>query len=509
MMQLLLTALLTQNATHADDLASLQGKWVSEDFAWTVEFRESTAIFRGVNPFHNHPQTDEVYPELSFRFTLDAEASPRQLDINEEDFARFRKMLKPSGAMESHEHAKPFRGIYSIGPANDGKLPTEMQLELYSQTRHWKTKGFNESSSIYYLGGTPTRKLRRISDAEADLYRRLSGVWQGAIQRDGVDLGPPESFAVIPGWVVSKYGQMQLTFEDNQRTFTMKQTTYRESSPLAYGQGVSRFRSVFGEGVLFPKALGGGGPFGMYPSRTVTTDWHGTFQFVADDELAIEVSPFPRKIYSLTTGKLEDFDVVAKSASVAGVIAGGLWVHFTQEQLTKEDLKVLSEYQRIYNEGYQATMLTIRLSKMKQPNDEHPLTGLIRARHPDYPTEEFLEGTWRLKSQAQFDQTKSDPTRQYSHYEPVDIADAETWAFEPGRLSVKSASGARDDKYIPSIELKNGHLLLHRHESDDKPVAFFQARIVDGDLVLQGSFFERTRERHETWQYTLQRLETR
>ncbi len=169
MLQLLLTALLMPNATHADDLASLQGTWVSEDFAWTVEFRESTAIFRGVNPFHNHPQTDEVYPELSFRFNLDAEASPRQLHVNEEDFARFREMLKPSGAMAIHEHAKPFQGIYSIGPANDGKLPTEMQLEFYSQTRHWNTKGFNESSSIYYLGGTPTRKLRRISDA-----RRIS-----------------------------------------------------------------------------------------------------------------------------------------------------------------------------------------------------------------------------------------------------------------------------------------------------------------------------------------------
>jgi hypothetical protein len=34
---------------HADDLASLQGTWVSEDFAWTVEFRDSTAVFRDGN----------------------------------------------------------------------------------------------------------------------------------------------------------------------------------------------------------------------------------------------------------------------------------------------------------------------------------------------------------------------------------------------------------------------------------------------------------------------------
>ncbi len=286
----------------------------------------------------------------------------------------------------------------------------------------------------------------------------------------------------------------------------MKQTTYRESSPLAFGQGVIGSHSIFGEGILFP---GGFVSLLGRKSRTVTLDWHGDLAFTADDELAIEVSPFAKTLHDPVTGIKRDFDMVAKSEAVAGVIARGLWEHFTQERKTERELKVISEYQRIYNEGYKATMLTVRLSKMKQPNDEHPLTGLIRARHPDYPTEEFLEGTWRLKSQAQFDQTKSDPTKQYSHYEPVDIADAETWAFEPGRLSVKSASGARGDKYIPSIELKYGHLLLHRHESDDKPVAFFQARIVDGDLVLQGSFFERTRERHETWQYTLQRLETR
>jgi len=41
--------LLMLAGAHADDLTSLQGTWVPEDFAWTVEFRDSIAVFRGGN----------------------------------------------------------------------------------------------------------------------------------------------------------------------------------------------------------------------------------------------------------------------------------------------------------------------------------------------------------------------------------------------------------------------------------------------------------------------------
>jgi hypothetical protein len=489
-------ALLMSAGAYADDLASLQGTWVSEDFAWTVEFRDSTAVFRGANPFHDDSTNDTVFPEQSFRFTLETEASPRRLNINEDDFERFRKMLRPYGSAEIRNHAQPFQGIYSIGDSRDGKLPTEMQLEFYPQTRRWKTKGFNDRA-FAHLEFVPTRKLRRLSDRETDLYRQLSGVWQGELKRDGLAVGPKLAYAITPGWVVfgpHRHGRMRLSIDEKQQAFKLTQTSYRESSPLATQPG------FVGSGIFSER--GAVGLAGFRQPREVTTNWEGLFRCESNEVLAIDLSPFPKKALS-QAGKMEDFDTIVKGEDWKDIASH--WEHVAKVG-KDQDKALAAEYLRIRKEGYKATMLNASLTRMGQPPGEHPLSGLIRALHPDYPSEQFFEGTWRLKQKAQYDPRRSDPAKQYDHFEPIDIADGETWVFTPGRLIVKSGqSGANNDTYIPFVELRYGALRLLKQQADDKNAAYFQARIVNGDLVLTGRFFDPRPERQVTCKYTLER----
>jgi hypothetical protein len=445
----------TATRTWADDLENMQGTWVSEYWPWTVEFRDSTATFRGVNPFSSDPPMDEPLPEFKVRFTLDSSQSPKRLNVNEEDFAKFRELLESTGVTaHKNDYAKPWTGIYQIGSARDGQAPHEMRLEFHFSDRSWVRKGPQHPSLIKPY--VPLGTLRRLSPAELALYAKVSGVWQGELRQDkAVFKG---SCAIVPGWVLYDFhhdARMRLVLSDKADEFTLRQMLKSEENALS---------------VLFGFSI---------PRELI---WRGKFKLESASSLAIESNA-----HISLAGK----DLVERYLKDAG------------ESLNDSEQ---ADFQKLFAEQVQpASAVTTTLTKMKQPAGEHPLLGLARALRPELPSSEHLSGAWKLTRKARFDRAKSDAAQGSTHFEPVEINDAETWTFADGKLTITSVSGERNEVYLAQHQIKCGFLKLKLRDSDQDLAGFFSMKLVGESLQLLGSFKSAQSAFGESWQFTLSR----